>query len=143
MDKIDMKIIQLLKENSRATCSEISKKVLLSIPAVADRIKKLEEDNIIRQYTLRLNRKKTGLHMLAFVLVSVDNEHIAGFRELIDKSDWILECHSIAGEYDYLLKIVADNTEKLQIYIAEVLKKTSGVRKTNTIITLSTVKEET
>lgn len=143
MDKIDTKIIQLLKENSRTTCSEISKKVLLSVPAVTERLKKLEEEKIIKQYSLRLNRKRIGLNLLAFVLVSIDNpEHNMDFRDLIGKSDWIYEAHHITGEYDYLLKIAAENTDKLEIYIAEVIQKITGVRKTNTIVVLSTIKED-
>ncbi|MDX9871740.1 MAG: Lrp/AsnC family transcriptional regulator [Clostridia bacterium] len=143
MDKIDYKIIQMLRENSRTTCSEISKKVLLSVPAVAERLRKLEDEGIIRQYSLRLNRKKLGLNILAYVLVAFDSpEYLSVFRETVAKSEWILECHHITGEYNYLLKVAAENTEKLEIYIAEILQKMSGVKKTNTIITLSTVKED-
>lgn len=143
MDKIDLKIIQMLKENSRTTCSDISKKVLLSVPAVTERLRKLEDENIIKQYTLRLNRKKLEQNVLAFVLLNIDNpEHITEFRDTIVKSEWVLECHHIAGEYDYILKIVAENTDKLEIYIAEVLQKISGVKRTNTIVVLSTSKED-
>lgn len=143
MDLIDLKIIQILKANSRTTSSDISKKVLLSVPAVSERIRKLEEENIIKQYTLRLNRKKLNLNLIAYVLVSIEKgEYIAGFNEIAVKSDWILECQHIAGEYDYILKIVAENMEKLEIYISHILKKTPGVTKTNAIIVLSTVKEE-
>jgi len=143
MDLIDLKIIQMLKANSRTTSSEISKKVLLSVPAVTERIRKLEEEKIIKQYTLRLNRKKLNLNLMAYVLVSIDKaEHMANFNDIVMKSDWILECHHIVGEYDYLLKVIAENTEKLEIYISHILKKTTGVAKTNTIVVLSTMKEE-
>jgi len=142
MDKVDLKIIQMLKENSRTTCSDISKKVLLSVPAVTERLRKLEDENIIKQYTLRLNRKKLELNILAFVLISIDPEHLSAFRESVIKSEWVLECHHITGEYDYLLKIVAENTDKLEIYIAEVLQKIMGVKKTNTIVVLATNKED-
>lgn len=143
MDKIDSKIIQMLKENSRTTCSEISKKVLLSVPAVTERLRKLEDERIIRQYSLRLNRKKLGQNILAFCLVSFDSpEDLPAFRDAIAKSEWILECHHITGEYNYLMKVAAESTDKLEIFIAEILQKLSGVKRTNTIITLSTVKEE-
>jgi Lrp/AsnC family leucine-responsive transcriptional regulator len=143
MDKIDTKIIQLLKENSRTTCSDISKKVLLSVPAVTERLRKLEDESIIKQYSLRLNRKKIGLNVLAFVLVSIENhEQKNHLRELIGESDWIYEAHHITGEYDYLLKIAAENTDKLEIYITEVLQKITGVKQTNTIVVLSTIKED-
>lgn len=143
MDMVDMKIIQLLKENSRMTSSEISKIVHLSVPAVTERIRKLEEEKIIKQYTLRLNRKKMNLNLLAFILVNIDqSEHIPHFKEMVLKSDWVLECHHIAGEYDYLLKVLVESTEKLEIYISQILKKTTGVAKTNTVVVLSTIKEE-
>ncbi len=143
MDMIDMKIIQLLKANSRTTSSEIAKRVILSVPAVSERIRKLEHEKIIKQFTLRLDRKKLDLNLMAFVLVSLDKaEHVAHFKELVLNSDWVLECHHIVGEYDYLLKVMAQNTEKLEIYLSHILKKTAGVAKINSIIALSTLKEE-
>lgn len=143
MDMVDQKIINLLKKNSRMTSSEISKKVMLSIPAVSERIRKLEEEKIIRQYTLKINRKKFNLNLLAYIFVNIDKaENVANFRETVVQNEWVLECHHLAGEYDYLLKILVEDTDKLEIFISHVLKKTMGISKTNTQVVLSSIKEE-
>jgi len=143
MDTIDLKILKILKNNSRTTSSEISKKVMLSVPAVSERIRKLEEERVISQFTLKLNRKKFDLNLLAYVFVSIDKaENIGNFREMVLQNDWVLECHHLAGDYDYLLKVLVENTDKLEIFISHILKKTMGVAKTNVQIALSTVKED-
>ena len=143
MDMIDLKIIKILKNNSRTTSSEISKKVMLSVPAVSERIRKLEEEKIINQFTIKLNRKKFDLNLMAYVFVCVEKaENVNNFREMIMQNDWVLECHHLAGEYDYLLKVLVENTDKLEIFISHMLKKTTGVTKTNMQIVLSTLKEE-
>lgn len=143
MDMIDLKILHLLKGNSRMTSSEISKKIMLSVPAVTERIRKLEEEDIIKQYTILTNKKKFDLNIMAFIFVSIDEtENLPNFKETILQSQWVMECHHITGEYDYLLKVLIENTDKLDIFLTYILKKTTGVVKTKTIISLSTLKEE-
>ncbi|SHH65445.1 Lrp/AsnC family transcriptional regulator [Clostridium intestinale] len=143
MDTIDLKIIDSLKENSRATTSEISKKVNLSIPAVSERIRKMEEAAIIEKYTVKINRDKTDFKLLAFIFVNINETgNIEGFRKNIINYKSVLECHHVAGEYDYLLKVLVEDTKSLEYFISNVLKKMKGVCKSNTIITLSSLKEE-
>ncbi len=143
MDAIDLKIIEVLKKNSRSSTSEISKNVNLSIPAVAERIRKMEEAAVIEKYTLKINRKKINCKLLAFILVGLDkSEHIENFREAVLRYNCILECHHIAGEYDYLLKVAVADTESLEEFLSNTLKKIKGVFKSNTIISLSSLKEE-
>lgn len=143
MDLIDQKIIKYLKGNSRITSSEISRNVMLSVPAVSERIRKLEEEKIISQFTIKLNRKKFNLNLLAFVFVTIDKaENMKTFREMVMQNEWILECHHLAGEDGYLLKVLVEDTEHLEIFISHVLKKTLGVSKVQTQIVLSTLKEE-
>ncbi|MFZ5965669.1 MAG: Lrp/AsnC family transcriptional regulator [Bacillota bacterium] len=142
MDIIDLKIIDALKENSRATTSEISKKVNLSIPAVSERIRKMEEAKIIENYTIKVNREKMNYKLLAFIFVNVDKtENIGNFRNAIVQYNSVLECHHVAGEYDYLLKVLVEDTKSLECFLSDTLKKIKGVLKSNTIITLSTLKE--
>jgi len=142
MDAIDIKIIDVLKENSRSTASEISKRVNLSIPAVAERIRKMEEADIIEEYTIRVNKVKMNLKLLAFVFVNIDEtENVEEFRKAIVKYDSVLECHHVAGEYDYLLKVIVEDTGSLEYFISHTLKKIKGVNKSNTIIVLSSQKE--
>lgn len=143
MDTIDLKIINVLKENGRASASEISKKVNLSIPAVAERIRKMEEADIIEKYTIKVNRDKINFKLLAFVFVNIDKtENIDGFRKDIVKYNSVLECHHVAGEYDYLLKVLVEDTKSLEYFISNTLKNIKGVIKSNTIITLSSLKED-
>jgi Lrp/AsnC family transcriptional regulator, leucine-responsive regulatory protein len=143
MNDIDLKIIELLRCNSRMTSSEISKKVNLSIPAVAERMRKLEEGSIISKYTIKLNREKFNMDLLAFVFIHIDKtDYISKFKEIILMCHDVLECHHIAGEYDYLIKVAVKDTRCLEEFISYTLKKIPGVAKTNTIIALSTVKEE-
>lgn len=142
MDAIDSEILEILKINGRATISEISKKVNLSLPAVAERIKKMEDSGLIEQYTVRINREKINQKLLAFVLVNIEKaEYIQGFREAIVKFNSVLECHHIAGEYDYLLKVLVESPNALEDFLSNGLKKIKGVVKSNTIISLSTIKE--
>lgn len=143
MDEIDIQILQHLKLNSRATASEISKRVSLSLPAVAERIRKLEQNEIIQQYTVRINRSKIAQDLLAFIFVSVEGtEHIPSFRSGVLRLPGVLECHHIAGPQDYLLKVVVKDTASLELFLTQSLKQLPGVAATNTIISLSTLKEE-
>lgn len=143
MDHIDRGIIEVLKVNGRATASEISKKVTLSVPAVAERIRKLEDAGIIEKYLIKINREKYNLRLMAFVLLGIDkSEHIKGFLDQVLAFPQVLECHHIAGEYDYLLKVVVEDTRQLEEFISNKLKKIKGVQHSNTIISMSTLKEE-
>jgi len=143
MDNLDYKILDLLKKNSRIQISEISKSIKLSIPAVSERIRKLDEAGIIEKYTIKINREKTNSSLLAFIFVNIDKpEHISGFRISIIKFSSVLECHHLAGEYDYMLKVALSDTKALEEFISNKLKKITGVQKTNTIISLSSIKEE-
>jgi len=142
MDSIDLNIIDVLKENSRSSTSEISKKVNLSIPAVAERIRKMDEARIIEKYTIKVNRDKTNFKLLAFVFVNIDKtENVEEFRKSIVQCSSVLECHHVAGEYDYLLKVLTEDTKSLEYFVSHVLKKIKGVVKSNTIIALSSLKE--
>lgn len=143
MDITDLKIVEVLKNNSRSTASEISKKVNLSIPAVAERIRKMEEASIIEKYTVKVNREKMNYRLLAFIFISIDKtENIENFRDTIIQSKYVLECHHVVGEYDYLLKVLVEDTKSLEYFLSDTLKKIKGVFKSNTVISLSSLKEE-
>ncbi|WP_413927173.1 Lrp/AsnC family transcriptional regulator [Clostridioides sp. ES-S-0001-03] len=140
---MDLKIINSLKKNSRASTSEISRQVNLSIPAVSERIKKIEQSNIIQKYTIQINREKTKYKLLAFVFINTDlSKSIEEFKKTMLEYDTVLECHHISGEYDYLIKVLAEDTNELEEFISITLKKIRGIQKANTTIVLSTIKEE-
>lgn len=143
MDTIDREILTLLKQNGRASASEISKQVHLSVPAVGERIKKLEQSGTIGQYTIRVNRCQTGGQLLAFIFVRINKtENITQFRSSMVQHSCVLECHHVAGEYDYLLKVALADTQALESFLSTTLKAANGVASTNTVVALTTLKEE-
>ena len=143
MDEINKAILAQLIKNSRSTASEISKQVNLSVPAVAERIRKMETSGMINGYTVKLDRQQLGLQLIAFIMVTLDNSSsIANFRDKMVACPDVLECHHLAGQSDYLLKIRVENTDQLERFLMDVLKKTAGVASSNTLICLSTLKEE-
>lgn len=143
MDAMDEAILRELKQNARASAAGIGKRVSLSVPAVAERIRKLERAGIIGGYTVRIDREKAGKGVLAFLLVAVGGpENTAAFREAVVKHPCVLECHHVAGAYDYLLKVAAEDMRALEAFISQTLKTMQGVSGTNTMIALKTLKEE-
>ncbi|MFD2618368.1 Lrp/AsnC family transcriptional regulator [Terrilactibacillus laevilacticus] len=121
----------------------MSKIIHLSVPAVSERIRKLEDSGIIMKYEARINRGRLNYKLLAFIFVNIEaTNDIQPFRKAVSHLPAVLECHHLAGEYDYLLKVVCMDTQDLEQFISSELKTIQGVQKTNTIITLSSIKEE-
>ena len=142
MDSIDQSILNLLSENARTSASEISRRVNLSIPAVSERIKKMEESGLIEQYTVKVNRKQMGYDMLVMIFVSLEHsQYISDFRSTIISYPEVIECHHILGEYDYLLKVLLKDSEELETFLSEKLKSIRGVKHSNTLLLLSALKE--
>ncbi|MEK3771942.1 Lrp/AsnC family transcriptional regulator [Paenibacillus sp. FSL R5-0887] len=143
MDDIDLQILELLKSNGRMTSSEISKIVHLSVPSITERIRKLENNGVIDQFTVKLNRKAIGQTLLVYIFVqlhgSVETQH---FRTTIIQSPLVLECHHISGEYDYLLKVGLPDLSELEGFITHTLKANHDIVRSNTVFILSTLKEE-
>ena len=143
MDQLDRQILRALRENGRATASEISRRVSLSVPAVTERIRKMEQAGIIEQYTVRINRAAVGYGLMAFILVTVGNaERCASFEARIGSEPCVLECHAIAGPTDYLLKVLLPDTAALETFLFNALRRREDVSAINTIIRLKTLKEE-
>ena len=115
MDDIDIKIIRLLQNHARMTVSEISTRVNLSVPADSERFKKLESTGIIQQYTAIVNPSKVHKDLMAIMFISLERPQFTDhFVDFIKGQKDILECHYLAGDYDYALKIVTDNTATLE-----------------------------
>ena len=140
MDSIDRQIISLLQKNARSSISEISTQVNLSIPATSDRIRKIEAAGIITQYTAIVDPGALGLKLTAMMFISLEKPRFSdNFVAFVNTKDEILECHYLAGDFDYLIKIVTESTETLE-YLLRSIKSVPGVQKTQTIVTLCTVK---
>lgn len=141
MDFLDIQIIQLLQENARRSLSEISNIVNLSLPAVSERVRKLEDNQYIKQYTTILNLDKFSKNICSFIYVKLlkKGENVNdNFREYVCKEQDIVECYCITGEYEYLLKIHTKTTIELEKLLAHIRDMSA---KTSSLITLSTIKQ--
>lgn len=140
MDSFDKSILELLQKNARMTASEIGGTINLSVSAVSERLKKLETTGIISQYTTILNSEVLHKSLTAIIFVSLDRpKYIDSFIEFVKSEDEILECHYLAGDFDYALKVLTESTSTLEKVLNKI-KSVPGVHKTKTTITLSTVK---
>lgn len=141
MDTIDKKILHILHKNARITASEISNQINLSVSAVGDRLKKLEASGIIENYTTILNPKMLDKSLTAIIMVALERPKYAElFQNFVNRENDILDCYYLAGDYDYALKIVTEDTGSLEILIGKI-KAIEGLLKTKTTIVLSTVKD--
>lgn len=144
MDSLDLLIVNRLQAEGRATQLELAREVGLSQPAVAERIRKLEQRGIITGYTARVDAAKLGKDITAFIGVGIDHpRHFEAFAERVRALDDVLECHRVAGEDSYLLKVKTRNTGTLDDLLVGTLRTIPGVTRTVTTIVLASIKEET
>lgn len=144
MDTADIRIVDLLQRNARTTQSEIAKEVGLSQPAVADRIRKLEERGVLQSYVARVDAAELGVDITAFIAVDIEHPKFFDlFTKRVKGIEEVLECHRVAGEGSYLLKVKTKNTRSLDRLLVEVLRTLPGVTRTHTTIVLATIKEDT
>jgi len=141
LDATDIKILNILKENARESASVIAGNVHLSVSAVIERVKKLELTGIIKKYTTVLDYEAAGLDVVAFMDVTLEHpRYNADFIEYVIRNGSVIQCHYIAGDYDFLLKIATGSITALE-NILNGIKSIQGVGKTVTTIVLSTLKE--
>jgi len=142
MDSLDYKALEQLVLNGRMTWAELANILGLSPPSTAERIKRLEEKGFINGYRANLNYKALGYSLTAFIALTLSHpKYQSGFIKAIHEMEEIEECHHIAGEDDYLLKVRCKNTDYLDKFLNEKLKILSGILRTRTTIVLSTPKE--
>lgn len=142
LDKLDYKVLHYLMAQGRITWSELAGHLELSAPATADRVRRLEEQQVITGYAALVNPDAIGCHLTAFIAVTLEHpQHRAEFLNKVHQLADIQECHHITGDDDYLLKVRCGTTKALEHLISEELKSLPGILRTRTTIALSTVKE--
>lgn len=140
MDSIDYEILSCLKENARMTSSEIGKRINLSVSAVIERLKKLESSNVIEKYTVALNQKKLGNDLIAIMEVGLEHpKYYDSFVEMVQSNPNIQSCYYITGEFDFILKIITDSSDSLDM-IHRRIKSLEGVHNTETHFVLKALK---
>jgi Lrp/AsnC family leucine-responsive transcriptional regulator len=144
LDPIDLILINLLQRDARTTQVQLAKAVGLSQPAVAERIKKLEEKGVIRGYVAQVDAVALGKDITAFVGVTIEHpKFFDGFMKKVKSMPDVLEAHRVAGNDSYLLKVRTENTRSLDVLLVETLRTIPGVTRTHTTIVLTSIKEET
>ena len=142
MDNTDLKIMECLSKNARINASEIAEIVRLSPSTVSERIRKLEAGGIIRGYTIVVEPEKLNKDIMALITVAIDDpKYNEGFETAVGSCRDVTECFYIAGSYDYLLKVITDNTKTLE-NVLNYIKGIKGVGKTVTNIVLSVRKNQ-
>ena len=132
----------MLAGNARITGADIARKLNLSLPAITERLRKLDRSGHISKYTIQMNRQKLDLNLLAFIQVWIDHSKAGHVVEIIVALNEVLECHHIAGDYDLLLKVLVKDTTALEELLVKKIKGIKAVTRTSTTIILSTYKEE-
>lgn len=144
MDLIDRQLLELLQANGRASQLELAKEIKLSQPATAERIRKLEERGVITGYSAQVNAAALGNDVTAFIGLSIEHpKYFEAFAKKVQALPEVLECHRVAGNDSYLLKVKTESTATLDALLVETLRTTAGVTRTRTTIVLSSVKETT
>ena len=142
MDALDRKALQLLAKDGRVTWSDLGQALELSAPAAAERVRKLEERGVIKGYTALLDAESLGYSLTAFVHVTLaDQRKRQAFHAGIKRLEQVVECHHVAGEDDFLLKVRCRGTRDLDRLLVEDLKGRLGIARTRTTIVLNTAKE--
>jgi len=146
LDKKDLAILEHLKEDAKLTTNQLSKKLNIPVTTVHNRIKKLEKIGVIEGYTVRIDNKKIGKPILAYVLISVMYTLPTGKKikqdELaltLKKFDEIEEISIMAGVTDILIKVRVATVDALNDFIIKKLRSVDGVDKTQTMLVLSQI----
>ncbi|MEO0758710.1 MAG: Lrp/AsnC family transcriptional regulator [Cyanobacteria bacterium J06648_16] len=144
LDSLDIQILRALVEDGRKKWADLATDCGVSAPAIADRVRRLEQRGIIQGYTARLSPVAIGYGLMALISVTLERpEHRATLLAFVQSHPAIQECHHVTGDGDYLLKVRCRSTADLEELISEELKGLPGISQTRTAIALSTVKETT
>lgn len=121
MDTIDQTILQTLQQNSRLSMRKLADLVHMTAPAVAERVRRLEDQGIILGYTIRVDRQKVRSTTLAYIDILMKNNNHRHFLRFVKGRREVRECHRLAGNACYLLKVEVDDQERLNSFLEEVL----------------------
>lgn len=117
MDEIDMRILHALQTDSRISIRELSKRVNLSPPSVTERVRRLEDHNIIEGYTIRLNKKKLGLAIECIIEVTMRDGQYEKFKSFIRDYKYSEWCYRIAGAACFIVKLSVPSLEDIEQFI--------------------------
>src|SRR6266542_454745 len=144
IDDIDLRILDMLQRNGKLSQAKIAGAVGLTTPSVNERIKRMERHGMIRGFVALLDHEKMGFPLTAYVDVALEHpRYEKAFVDELEKLLGVQECHYLAGEYAYRLKVKAVSTAALADFLQHRLMAIKGVTRARTEISLSSKKEST
>ena len=145
LDRIDLRILRVLQQDARITHQKLAEQVHLSASSVHERVKRLQREGYILGYRAQLNPDKLGAALLVFVEVLLDrtvHDVMDSFKAAVQARPEILECHLVAGGFDYLLKTRVADMAAYRHFIGGGIWSLPGVRETRTYVVMEEVKCE-
>lgn len=146
LDKFDKAILSVMQREGRVTNQRLAGKVNLSAAPCWRRVDKLETQGVIDRYVALVDRASVGLSVMVYIHISLNDHHsetVDVFHRFVEQSDSILECYSVSGEYDYLIRVVAADVNAFESFLMEKLLKLEAVRSANTSFVLKQQKYTT
>jgi len=144
LDKIDLSILKLLQENARATVKEIAAKVHLSTTPVHERIKRMEQSGVIKQYATLVDHTKVkkGLMVICYVSLKEHSKN-AGikFIKSINALNEVVECYNISGEFDFMLKVVEENMDSYYDFHVNRLSQIENMGNVQSVFVMGVIKQ--
>jgi Lrp/AsnC family transcriptional regulator, leucine-responsive regulatory protein len=145
IDRIDRKILKYLQDDGRIATVDLAEKVGLSPTSTSERMKRLQREGYIAGYGARLDPHRLGLELLVFVEVSLDKttpDVFEKFAAAVRRAAEVLECHMVAGGFDYLVKTRVADMTAYRRFLGEILLALPGVKETRTYAVMEEVKSD-
>ena len=144
IDDIDLRILDMLQRNGKLSQAKIAGAVGLTTPSVNERIKKMERHGMIKGFVALLDHEKMGLPLTAYIDVALEHPRFEkSFLDDLEKLLAVQECHYLAGDFAYRLKVKAANPAALADFLQQRLLAIRGVQRARTCLSLSSKKEST
>ncbi|MBT8071371.1 MAG: Lrp/AsnC ligand binding domain-containing protein [Gammaproteobacteria bacterium] len=143
LDRIDYKILRRLQGNARLTNADLARSVNLSPTPCLERVRRLEADGYILDYVTLLNPQKLGAGVISFIQVSLDRTNadvFERFKEQVSACPEVMECHMVAGGFDYLLKVRTRSMLEYRDFLGQTLARMSDIKQTHTYVVMEEVK---
>jgi Lrp/AsnC family transcriptional regulator, leucine-responsive regulatory protein len=144
LDQKDLLILKLLQENARITIKEISDKMHLSTTPVHERIKRMEEAGVIKQYATLVDHTmvKKGLMVICYVSLNLHNKNAGSkFIKAIQEMNDVIECYNISGEFDFMLKVVAENMDAYYDFHVNRLSQVENMGRLQSVFVMGIIKQ--
>ena len=145
LDRTDRRILSILQDDGRIANVELAERIGLSPASAGERLKRLQREGYIEGYSARLNPHQLGLGFLVFVEVLLDKttpDVFEKFARAVQTAPEVLECHMVAGGFDYLVKARVANMTAYRRFLGETLLALPGVRETRTYAVMEEVKRD-